>query len=97
MTKVLCILNGGMGDQILALPALRYCEHTASNQFEARIGGWKSRQKLFRTLLAGCSLTINSLEALQRQPRAWPLPATHDVIVGLDTRDPPYGAIPLPA
>ena len=95
MTKVLCILNGGMGDQILALPALRYLASTLpATKLEARIGGWKSRQKLFRTLLAGCSLTINSLEALQRQPRRMAASRNYDVIVDLDTRDPPDGAIP---
>jgi ADP-heptose:LPS heptosyltransferase len=95
MTKVLCILNGGMGDQILALPALKYLASTLpATNLEARIGGWKLRRKLFHTLLTGCSLTINSLEALQRQPRRMAASRSYDVIVDLDTRDPPYGAIP---
>ncbi|HEV7745570.1 MAG TPA: glycosyltransferase family 9 protein [Pyrinomonadaceae bacterium] len=84
-----------MGDQILALPALRYLASTLpATKLEARIGGWKLRQKLFRTLLAGCSLTVNSLEALQRQPRRRAASRSYDVIVDFDTRDPPYGAIP---
>ncbi len=95
MTSILCILNGGMGDQILAMPALRYIASALPEaRLEVRVGGWKLRHKLFRTLSTGCSLTVNSLEALQRQPRRKAASFTYDVIVDFDTRDSPYAAIP---
>ena len=96
MTSILCILNGGMGDQILAVPALKYLASALPGaRLEVRISGWKLRHKLFRLLSAGCSLTVNSLEALQRQPRRRASSFSYDVIVDFDTRDFPYAAVPL--
>lgn len=95
MTNILCILNGGMGDQILAVPALRYLASALpAARLEVRIGGWKLHHKLFRTLSAGCSLTVKSLETLQRQPRRMSASFSYDVIVDFDTRDSPYAAVP---
>lgn len=95
MATVLCILNGGLGDQILAVPALR-CLATAlpAERLEVRISGWKLRHRLFRVLSADCSLTVKSLEALQRQPRRNRASFSYDVIVDFDTRDSPYAAVP---
>src|SRR5215207_7190028 len=95
MTSVLCILDGGMGDQILAVPAVRYLASALpAARLKVRIGGWGLRHKLFRTLSAGCPLTVNSLEALRRQPRRRAASFSYDVIVDLDTRDSPDAAVP---
>src|ERR1043166_1871835 len=95
MSSVLCILSGGIGDQILAMPALRYLPSALpAARPDVRIGGYKLRHKLIRTLLAGCSLTINSVEALQRQPKRRAASISYDVIVDLDTRDSPYAGVP---
>lgn len=95
MTSILCILNGGMGDQILAVPTIRYLASTLpAARIEVRIGGWKLRRPLFRALLTGCTPAVNSLEALQRQPRRKAASFSYDVILDLDTRDSPYAAVP---
>ncbi|HEX6648171.1 MAG TPA: glycosyltransferase family 9 protein, partial [Pyrinomonadaceae bacterium] len=96
-TSILCILNGGIGDQVLAMPALRYLASSLpAARVELRISDWKLRHKLFRLLSSGCSLSVKSLEALQRQPRHRASSFSYDVIVDFDTRDSPYAAIPLP-
>jgi len=96
MISILCILNGGLGDQILALPALRYLARAVPNaRLEVRISGWKLRRKLIRLLAADCCLTVKSLEALQRLPRHKAASFSYDVIVDFDTRDSPYAAVPF--
>jgi ADP-heptose:LPS heptosyltransferase len=90
-TEILCILRGGIGDQILAVPAVRYLVSTLpSAALEVRIGVCKVRRKLLRALLDDFS-RVRSLEALWRQPRA---SFKYNIVLDLDTRNSPYAAIP---
>ena len=52
VSRIACWLNGGIGDELLALPAVHYLVHELrSHQIELRLGGWRGRAGLFRTML----------------------------------------------
>jgi ADP-heptose:LPS heptosyltransferase len=89
MPKILCVLNGGMGDQILALPAIRYLLSVFSGQeLEIRMGGWKLRATLLRTLL-GLPISIRSLDALRYKSPRLRHSIQYDWVLDFDFRDPP--------
>jgi ADP-heptose:LPS heptosyltransferase len=82
MGSILCIVNGGMGDEILTLPALRYLHSIPGAEgVEIRLGAWRSRNALFQKLL-GTPQTVLPLEDLIEQRD----PIHYDWILHMDIR-----------
>lgn len=64
MRRVACLITGGLGDQILTLPALRYLDATLSKSTVTPfMVGWHKRHTLLENLL-GCPLKFAPLEDL---------------------------------
>ena len=88
MARILCAVNGGMGDQVLTLPAIRYLfSALPGHNLEIRIGGWKLRAPLLRTLL-GVPLPIRSLDGLRHKSPKLRRSIQYDWILDFDFRDP---------
>lgn len=91
--SLLCVVHGGIGDQILTLPALRFLQTTlAGFSLEVRLGGWRERRRLFRYML-GLPIPIRSLESLWAPGSPSDLPAC-DWALDLEFSSTPRG---LPA
>jgi ADP-heptose:LPS heptosyltransferase len=88
-------MPGGIGDQVLALPAVRYL--AAESDFlpvEIRISAWNVRRRLHEALLPP-GVRVRPFEALWRCDLRTPRPC--DWILNLDTRDACRGAPRPPA
>lgn len=82
MSSILCIVTGGMGDEILALPALRYLNSiSGAEDLEIRLGAWRSRNALFQRLL-GTPQKVLALEDLFEQRE----PILYDWVLQMDIR-----------
>ena len=85
-SDIVCIVTGGIGDEVLALPALRYLQQTLRRaRIQIRLGGWQQRYRLFRVLWQSTEL-IHSLEALYRKAEQGNQSIFYDWILNFDIR-----------
>ena len=90
--RVRAITSGGLGDELLALPALRFlADVLPEGALEVRLGDFGRRRRLFEELLARPSVRVRSLESLEE---AGPKAARFDWLIDLDSswvpRPPPW-------
>jgi ADP-heptose:LPS heptosyltransferase len=85
--RILCIAPGGLGDQIIALPAVRFLQTIfPSHELEMRISAWASRRRLLRLCLEP-AVPIRSLESLWHVRNKGSSLGRYDCIFDFDTTD----------
>ena len=85
--KILCLLPGGLGDQIICLPAVRYLRSILpSAGIELRIAAWRTRREFFGLVL-GASVAIKSLDELAQPSNVNSSRPKYDWILDFDTTD----------
>ncbi|MEO8055485.1 MAG: glycosyltransferase family 9 protein [Acidobacteriota bacterium] len=78
------IASGGVGDELIALPALRFlADVLPAGALEVRLGDFRRRHRVFELLLARPSVRVQSLERLEE---AGPAAAHFDWLLDLDSR-----------
>ncbi len=85
--RILCIAPGGLGDQIIALPAVRFLQTVfPPDELELRISACANRRRLLRLCLEP-ALSIRSLESLWHARNGGSSSGRYDFILDFDTTD----------